>query len=504
MLNTKSAKKDEKGIALIFTLIMLSLLLILALSFTMDSMFSQKSAYNAANSSSARFLAEAQLKQVLTLIQRSQANYDDSRVYSVDSSSLGLDTTDMLVEHLPVSSILASTDSSLTGTPKVKWNYIINASDNRIIGRTAFVVIPDDKIPLDSLVDDRVGTTEYPKHNETNNSETRIGKYVSEINVRAAIPTVTTNHSGDIATITDVLNREPDSPVAGAGFLNGKYTGVNWTSYATLVTAIETAPNAVTLSPADETEIEDRLSLVVDNDHEEFWADLDNDTELDTGELFNRFNLTRADWSTSITNADDIAFIERVLLLTTSGIIPPDIDMDVWDGSDSLDDFSDPSVLANYSKGLPWLACFGYDDSGTLETASLNGTFVSIYDRRRQIAANLKDYCDTDSRPTSDVSPTKTDSPNWIDDADQPTFTGNEKTPYINKIGFQIEANQQELENPALSGLYDIYTNISIVPCVELINIYGNNWPTESLTVVIEGSVTIETTVSSDKTKIFS
>ena len=60
--------------------------------------------------------------------------------------------------------------------------------------------------------------------------------------------------------------------------------------------------------------------------------------------------------------------------------------------------------------------------------AKNKGTFTKIEDRRRQIAANLNDYCDEDSIPTSDKA-----AADWSN-TNSPTYTGNEKTPYINEF----------------------------------------------------------------------
>ena len=46
-----------------------------------------------------------------------------------------------------------------------------------------------------------------------------------------------------------------------------------------------------------------------------------------------------------------------------------------------------------------------------------------------QAAANIVDYIDADSIPTSDVAPA-----NWLSSTAHPTYSGNEKTPYINQI----------------------------------------------------------------------
>jgi hypothetical protein len=491
-LKIKSSKNNEKGVALVFTLLFLSLLLILALGFALSSMFNEKAADNAANASSAGFLAQTQLKQILSLIQNDEANLENSKCYSHDSGSPAVTNAnmlkDMLKERLPVSDLLTQAD---VDTDKVNWNYIRSKDTAQsIIGRTAFVVIADG-IPLNSLVDGRAGTTEYPKHSEEFDTETRIGKYLSEINVRAAMPSATSA----ISAISDALNWKGDSAVATVpGFDNGKYTGC-WESFSSLFSIINVAINPASLTVAQKGEMEKNLSLTVFNDKEAFWADIEPagapDGEISSNELYKRFDLTR-NWETA-DNAADLVFLRDKILLDPGKTGAPTEDMEKWGDADS----------GSASKGLPWLAAFGYKADGTGLDTGLKGSFGSVYDRRCQIAANLKDYCDRDKnssgnyvdidgdpiiRPTSDVDPA-----NWI--ATEPKFTGNEKTPYINKVGFKVTAVLSTTAiTPATSPpTSDVRVDVSVTPCVELIYIYQDSW-TDAVDVTIEGSVKIKTT----------
>lgn len=476
ILKLQSAKKNEKGIALLFTLVMLSLLLILALSFALDSMFSQKAAYNSASVSSAAFLDQAQLNQVLLLIKNGEANLDGGRLYSKDityNTASPVTDKDMLVECLPVTGVLESTDGVLdpdsnpsTDNPKVNWNYVKDA-DGKIIGRTAFVVIPEDKIPLDSLLDKNL--------DESLAEEKHLGKDVSEITTWATIPAVFAKHGPvDTAAIIFALNWTDKG---------GEYKGI-WASYDDLFSTLN---NTLSFSLADEdkAEFKDKLSLVVSKDKEAFWVDLNGDTKVDSNEMFKRFDLTRTDWSDPKTNAEDLAFLKDKLLLTQtdSDDAPPIGDPTANPPTGLIETWEDDTVNPPC---LPWLACFGYENdakvsaSGDTDYNELIGTYSSVYARRCQIAANLKDYCDDDKdssnnslhRPTSDVDPA-----NWKNGTTGgiPTFTGNEKTPYIDKIGIAVTAEVKQEVTTAPK--YNLWANIDIVPYVGLIYMYGQSWP---------------------------
>ena len=86
--------------------------------------------------------------------------------------------------------------------------------------------------------------------------------------------------------------------------------------------------------------------------------------------------------------------------------------------------------------GLPFLRRIG--------NFGEKGGFEKVEDLRRQIAANLNDYCDTDSIPTSDVAAdTWKDKVDKIDDL--PKFTGNEQTPYINELAFGFKMSDGKI-----------------------------------------------------------
>jgi len=110
-----------------------------------------------------------------------------------------------------------------------------------------------------------------------------------------------------------------------------------------------------------------------------------------------------------------------------------------------------------------------------------NGTFADLSALRKQIAANFNDYCDADGMPTSDVP-----AANWrnsLDDAAvpyvHPLYTGNEKTPYIYELGMNFglvsgdpAVSTVRAKKDAATGNYRIDLAVKAAPVIKLINIY--------------------------------
>ena len=96
------------------------------------------------------------------------------------------------------------------------------------------------------------------------------------------------------------------------------------------------------------------------------------------------------------------------------------------------------SDYANYI-GLPFLKALG--------SSSEKRSFPDMESFRKQIAANLNDYCDSDSIPTSNVAPGTWGGLVGETDGDKlPAYTGNEKTLYINEVAFGFKLHKSKLE----------------------------------------------------------
>ena len=105
--------------------------------------------------------------------------------------------------------------------------------------------------------------------------------------------------------------------------------------------------------------------------------------------------------------------------------------------------------------------------------------FSDLEKFRKQIIANFNDYCDSDHIPTSNVNAEK-----WADDnlwnipntistynttlTNEPDYAGNEATPYIYELGFAGKFNTLALTNDR-KGLT---ISMDLTPAVKLVNIY--------------------------------
>ncbi|MCP3967936.1 MAG: hypothetical protein GY750_19320 [Lentisphaerae bacterium] len=223
----------------------------------------------------------------------------------------------------------------------------------------------------------------------------------------------------------------------------------------------------------------------------ELKEDANGNNDIDEN-WYHRFNLarTQAEWNTL--GADVNKMYEDILLdMDHNGV--PDVLPEVYSGAGT----------DTNGKGIPWLAFWGYKTDGNVDTdlgESFGKTQAGVIARRRQIAANLVDYYDDDSNPTSDVANTA-----WLTNSTPPSFIGNEKTPYINEIGLRVEA--LAFHGSIGGGARDVYAILKFYPAVELINMYDDDWNSE-LKVKVTGTVNITVKIggnpSNDRTQDYS
>ena len=472
------SKRKQHGIALIFALAMLSLLLIMAIGFATSAIFEQKAASNSASSTNARILAQSTLNRVLTLLGVYGSNVQYS--YDKNNPTTPTNNNDML-SHLSTfvsgAPLYTWQDTDLVG-----WEYfkVNDGTDNRLIGRFAYQVIPVAGLDPGALV--------APGVDESLDAEPRPGNTVDEINLMSV-------STADIpATLAKKLS------YTAIGQYPGPATG--WQSFK----------NLFTLTGIADTTLQTKFLKWFMLDTSRLKAKEAYRLDKSDPAYYHRFNLNR-DWNTDFPPAvyPPVAIYEKILL--DKNPASPGIPDGVPDQMPAT--YTVSTTNAGY--GIPWLAFFGYDKTGALDVsqgATFGATAAGVIARRRQIAANLVDYCRPDDTavspavpppliaPTSDVDPAA-----WYNSGTStwgtiPTFTGNKRTPYINELGFHVMV---ELAQTAVNGTNTkgkgkgkgkgnknttskniISLAVDVDAVAELVDIYGVTLPAADSTVTVD------------------
>ncbi len=434
--------KQEHGIALLFALVMLALLLVMALSFATNSMFSQKISTNNANATGASIMARSTANRLRLML----GFYDAAIIYSHTTSS---PTTDML-DHLTTTEDGSYIFEWMDGYENnINWELLTmnDGTDDRIIGRVAYVIIPNGEISPAACV--------KSGDNENTVSEKRVGVNMYEINLKDLNSTVSgTIIDGTMANDLSYVVDGGDLPVAGS-----------WIDFPTLFSSVSA------ISDDQKTWFKRWFFIAPEDDDEIFWIDDYADGEIESStnstELYHRFNLARV-----LTVGDNAKYWDDI---TVAEIIA---------NAKSLND-TITKPTAN-DGGIPWLFYFGKKwDSGTttfIDDASVKGNFTAVADRRNQIAANLIDYCDSDSVPTSDQA-------DWT--TTTPTYTGNEKTAYLNELVIDVSYTTSTFDNTAAASpnRYDHDATVTVTLSAEIIDIYNLSG---NYTVTVYGSRRVE------------
>lgn len=460
----KAVHKNESGVALLFALGILSLLLVLGLAFASNALLAQKVARNNSNRSQAKLLAQSAISRIATAIMYYQfqaANWspaiipvDYSDIYSYGKDKDNKVFADGLFSKddsllTPPSSV--STEQPTTETfQKPKWAFIFDKpeseADRKIVGRIAYQQVPGSngasKITMDSVLrgvypqkSHATGGTPGTNHEPW---EYRWGKTISELNFNTSTPLNNWNSykPAESALTETTFSSIPAFFTAyGTEYFSGEYADEKKAFFERWFTGgtepvepefyrYETVANGVTT----EYKLYHRFNL----------GDID------------KCNLGEDQWYDRFRN-------DRVTLSKNSTAI-----LDKLAGSSA--EFKLTDELTPADTGIPFLK--------QITNEHEQGTFSTLEARRKQIAANLNDYCDPDSIPTSDV-----DATNWSveEDVTEPTFTGNERTPYIYELGYRLAIHQGDATKTAgiaakADGNFSF--QLDLYPAVKLAVIY--------------------------------
>lgn len=464
----KAVHKNESGVALLFALGILSLLLVLGLAFASNALLAQKVARNNSNRSQAKLLAQSAISRIATAIMYYQfqaANWspaiipvDYSDIYSYGKDKDNKVFADGLFSKddsllTPPSSV--STEQPTTETfQKPKWAFIFDKpeskADRKIVGRIAYQQVPGSngasKITMDSVLrgiypqkSHATGGTPGTNHEPW---KYRWGKTISELNLNTSTP---------------LKDWDIHKPAESA------LTETTFSSLPAFFTANKEKYFSGEYADEKKAFFERWFTGGTEPVEPEFYRyeTVANDATTEY-KLYHRFNLGDIDKC----NLGEDQWYDRfrndtsVTLSKNSTAI-----LDKLAGSSA--EFKLTDELTPADTGIPFLKLI----------ANERETFSTLEARRKQIAANLNDYCDPDSKPTSDV-----DATNWSVDEDkkEPTFTGNERTPYIYELGYKLEIYHQADGATKTKGFEvdvtkkELGFQLALFPAVKLAQIYEN------------------------------
>jgi hypothetical protein len=415
---TFNTKESESGIAVVLSLGLTALILGLVLTYITTFQVEKKAAINFSNIKIAKMLAESALRR--TVIAMKSYNIDtDIDITTFSSRQTDYDEADSLQyfeglsEKLPttikkINYYQYSSDNPESSDP-VTWVYIKddNKTDSPIIGRMAYVIISDKgKIDPSATVDSGGNYTSAISETNTTYTSTktdgscvvgRPGRDVNEMFLTSLDDWFTDPYAENMSA-----NNAPGGKMPA---------GERWIDISTIFAELGISDDAI------EDSFITTFNLYNSVDAEAFWIDLSNNSYKEPSEMYHRFNLANSYWDDF--NVDSIVTNETVPF-------------------GNGDDYSDTTVTA-----IPWIKNWKDPDTD-LQSDTLS----------QQIAANLIDYCDTDTEATTD-------------DEDNPTYVGLDKSPYINEIKLKITGETQKVENT-----YTTY--VKATPTIEIANMYEN------------------------------
>ena len=460
-MSRKVAKNNESGVALLFALGILSLLLVLGLAFASNALLAQKVAHNNSSRSQAKQLALSAVNRIAISIMYLQSKLPSSTILEDYSGiySSGMDGKDE--DNKSYADGLFSKEDSLLTPPataspdkpddstyqKPRWTFIFDkpkgVTGRKIIGRIAYQQVVSSKglskITLDNVLRGVYAQSSHASGTPAVPWNTRWGKTISELNLNKTTP------------LDDWYNKALDE------------TDLKEDSYSSISSFFLAYKNEYfNDANADKKKafIERWFTDGTEPVEPEFYRyKISAGTTSEEFKLYHRFNLGDL---TDCYLEDDIWY-DRFRNDTSITLNKNSADILDKLAHDSIE-FKTTDELTPADTGIPFLK--------QITNEHEQRTFSTLEARRKQIAANLNDYCDPDSKPTSDV-----DATNWSvnEGVTEPTFTGNERTPYIYELGYRLAIHQGDATKTAgiaakADGNFSF--QLDLYPAVKLAVIY--------------------------------
>ncbi|MBR7103822.1 MAG: hypothetical protein IKC65_02665 [Lentisphaeria bacterium] len=455
-----TARKHENGVALLFALGLLSLMAILGTAFVTNSLMTQKTAANLGARAQAQVYFDSAVNRILISMMAALAQdggpADFANIYSTDNDGKGrfenvqLNKADQLTDEATskMNAFVPKQPEHKGSKMKAAWSYIRD-NTGKIVARMAYQVLPAsvssislDRVLLGIYNHNSDDTANFGKPDENGTRavatswNTRIGRDISEFNLGFA--------SGADAPFRMEWKYSTAGAYAGAQFPENIYTGSGYSQESPFcaVPSFEdffagVMYKNVIKGTTDEIDTKQQLWFkrwFTDSKEavpEVFYRGEDGKELAPTA--YHRFNVGKLDTA----GAD--MWYRRLKSFPKAGT---EDDKKLYRNSkNALDDLLQRDAQKYLVDvfpdrgGLPYLRMIGADAR----------SFDNLEDRRRQIAANLNDYCDSDSIPTSDEDPKRWGTIGYVPPGNTkillvPKYTGNEKTPYINELalGFKV------------------------------------------------------------------
>ena len=447
----------ERGVALIFTLAMLGLLMMLLLAFVGSMSVKKTVSSNAANKRQLDLLVNSAVSRLRLHLEASEkagknldetvSNADDSDDVSSLTAPRSAKTSFSKIEFKcpEGDETLYDTNLVLGQEDEIEWIYVKDPVSDSYFGRVAYAVIPNVHPILDLK---SLGT------------EIRVGDQYNELNLSdfsngfKSAGTVSVDKS-------NILNRD-----AYAVFYKDNSFDVEHSNFLNIFTTA----NGLN---SEDTYLYRNPKTAGGQYRDSVWRrfDLGNDVLVDyNGNAFK-----------------DMSSEDRVDALLGSSGTTISVDSNQMRYFDNNDKINNPDYRNAYV--LPFFKKFDNSTTDEVGSSEYKGTFESADQLRNQVAANLIDYIlDEDQTVTSDVTPESenitengiigtppAEQGSWrLDISDTtpstnkkwPEYTGNKRTLYLNEAGF---AAWIELDPRTDSLSCKVYT----MPMVELIDIYG-------------------------------
>lgn len=439
-ISRKAVKKNERGVALIFTLGILGLLTVMALGFASTAMMNRKISYNSTQIKSASSLARLGAQRALfALSQLPQLSAEqifskDNGSHSTSESVQSCDQIAALATKINGNTIY---DLPLEYDPvkDVSWQYVRDPEDPHTLrGRYAYVVVPCYG-RLNPAIHDGSGSRDDVTDPHAINMESDLAKQVEAIFKQSDVSLKLNSDARNVSNYRRFFDM-------GDFFKSVCLTGS--TKIAKLTSPEERYPVEYLLKRS--------IGIPSQPYPEAYWMDYNNSNQRTSANYFPRFDLQ--------------AFVKECAGADTLDKAKELVEKLAPSGNTEIKTFA----TSESADLIPWIANW----NGT------NGDDWSSKNMAKQIAANIVQYNRSDNVNNTNVHDGASIAP--IDSAasttSEPSYMGLGRNPYINEVGatMLISANITETPNAdKTEWTYSCTYNVSARFGTELIDMFYIN-----------------------------